>query len=342
MAPLLERHDRRRFEIIVISTGQADGGAVRARIAAAADQFHDMGQCSDREVAEKLRSLEADIVVDLHGHTYGGRPGVFALRPAPVQATWLGFPGTTGADFIDHILADAVVAPMADQPFYAEQLVHLQSCVFPFDVERAIAPTPSRADEGLPDNAFVFCCFNRNWKITAAVFDIWMRLLHQLPGSVLWLGDYQAHIQQRLRDEASARGVHPARLIFAQKRAIADHLARHRLADLFLDTLPYNAHATAADALLAGLPVLTQRGGTFAGRVGASMAIHAGVPELVTESAKDYETLALVLARDPARLAALREKLARREGQLFDSLGFVRGLEAAYLGMLRNSGARPA
>ena len=337
MAPLLERHDRDRFEIIVISTGQADGGTVRERIMAAADHFHDMGQCDDRAVAQKLRELETDIAVDLHGHTYGGRFGAFAFRPAPVQATWLGYPGTTGADFMDYILADAVVAPPEHQPFYSEKIAHLPACVFPFDVERAIAATPSRAEEGLPETGFVFCCFNRNWKITDAVFDIWMRLLQQVPGSVLWLGDYLPHIQQKLREEAQARDVDPARLIFAQKRNIAEHLARHRLADLFLDTLPYNAHATAADALLAGLPVVTQLGNIFAGRVSTSMAIAAGVPELVTQTAEDYEALALALARDPARLAALRDKLDRREGPLFDSVGFVRGLEAAYL---RMSGAQ--
>lgn len=337
MAPLLARHDRSRFEIIVISTGQTDGGTVRRRIMAACDRFYDMGQTADREVAETLQALETDIAVDLHGHTYGGRPGIFALRPAPVQATWLGFPGTTGADFIDYILADTVVAPAGDQPLYSEKILHLPHCVFPFDSEREIGVTPTRTEEGLPEKGFVFCCFNRSWKITVAMFDVWMRLLQAVPGSVLWLGDHAPHIQRKLRGEAQAHGVDAARLVFTQKRPIGVHLARHRLADLFLDTLPYNAHATAADALLTGLPVLTQYGGLFAGRVGASMAISAGTPELVMRTAEEYEAMALALARDPARLGALREKLLRRDGPLFDSTGFVRSLEAAYL---RMSGAQ--
>jgi predicted O-linked N-acetylglucosamine transferase (SPINDLY family) len=249
----------------------------------------------------------------------------------------MGYPGTSGCDFIDYIVADRMVVPLDQERFFSEKIAALPTTLWVTDTKRDVLPPPSRAEAGLPETGFVFCCFNHNWKITPPLFDIWMRLLQQVPGSVLWLGDHLPHIQQKLRAEAHARDVDPARLIFAQKRGIAEHLARHRLADLFLDTLPYNAHATAADALLAGLPVVTQLGEIFAGRVGASMAIAAGVPELVTQTAEDYEALALGLARDPARLAALRDKLNRREGPLFDSTGFVRGLEAAYL---RMSGAQ--
>jgi predicted O-linked N-acetylglucosamine transferase (SPINDLY family) len=330
---ILERHDRARFEIIAVSTGKDEGSEIRARIMRACDRSHDAQGRTGRQIAEILRDMEPDIAIDMTGHTFGNSLFAFAQRPAPIQAAWLGYPGTTGAPFIDYIIADPVVLPRAQQPFYSETILHLPDSFFPMDMARPIGSAPSRAEAGLPENSFVFCCFNQSWKITPPVFDIWMRLLKAVPDSVLWLKNGQ---NETLRREAAARGVPPQRLVFAGQAPQAVHLARHRLADLFLDTLPYNAHATAADALLAGLPVLTQLGKAFPGRVAASLVTAAGLPELVVRDARDYETLALELARDPARLAAIREKLAanRATAPLFDSARFARNLEAAYVRML--------
>ena len=237
---------------------------------------------------------------------------------------------------MDFILGDAIVTPPQHQPFYSETILPLPGCFFPLDSSRAIGTVPTRAEAGLPEDGFVFCCFNRNWKITPPVFDIWMRLLRDIPGSVLWLRQYTPSSGETLKREAKARGIDPARLVFAGQVPVDVHLARHRLADLFLDTLPYNAHTTAADALYAGLPVLTQMGDVFAARVGASLLTAAGLPELITHSAQEYEATALGLARDPARLKALRDKLAanRATAPLFDMNRFAREIEAAYEKML--------
>lgn len=337
LARLLERHDRSRFEIIAISSGRDDGGDTRARIAAACDQFHDMAQAGDQEAAEKLRALEVDIAIDLSGHTYGTRLGAFERRPAPVQAAWLGFPGTTGAREMDFILGDAVVTPPGHQDFYDERIIALPGSFFPIDGSKTAGAPPSRAQAGLPENAFVFCCFNRNWKISQAMFDIWLRLLNQVPDSVLWLRAYTSNSNAALQKYAQQNGIDPSRLIFAQRVALDVHLARHALAGLFLDTSPYGAHATAADALWAGLPVLTQMGEGFAGRVGASLLTAAGLPELITHTPEDYEATALALAHDPGQLKALRERLAanRTTAPLFDMAKFTRGLESAYETMLK-------
>jgi predicted O-linked N-acetylglucosamine transferase (SPINDLY family) len=278
-----------------------------------------------------------DIAVDLGGHTEGTCLPALALRSCPVQATWLGHPGTTGADFIDYLIADRIVAPLPQQKFYSEKIIHLPESFFPTDTLRPIGVAPSRAEAGLPDDSFVFCCFNNSWKITAPVFDIWMRLLRAVPGSRLWLKDYGERPAEVLRREAMTRGIACERLVFARNAPLEEHLARHALADLFLDTLPYGAHATAADALWAGLPVLTQLGEVFAGRVGASLLTAAGLPELITRTPEDYEATALALARDPGRLRDLREKLAanRATAPLFDTVRFTRGLEAAYETMLK-------
>ena len=333
---LLERHDRTRFEVIAISSGEDDGSPTRARILAACDQFHEMAQASDLDVAQTLRALEVDVAIDLSGFTHGTRVAAFAWRPAPAQGAWLGYPGTTGADGVDFILGDAIVTPLQHQPFYSETILPLPGCFFPLDSSRAIGTVPTRAEAGLPEDGFVFCCFNRNWKITPPVFDIWMRLLRDIPGSVLWLRQYTPSSGETLKREAKARGIDPARLVFAGQVPVDVHLARHRLADLFLDTRPYNAHTTAADALYAGLPVLTQMGDVFAARVGASLLTAAGLPELITHSAQEYEATALGLARDPARLKALRDKLAanRATAPLFDMNRFAREIEAAYEKML--------
>jgi protein O-GlcNAc transferase len=335
LAPLIERHDRTRFQVIGVSTGLSDDSTIRARLVKSFDRFHDFAGLNSDEIARRLREMEIDIAVDLGGHTGLSRLQIFSHRPAPVQASWLGYPGTTGAPFIDYLIGDPVVTPPEDQPFYSEKLVQLPDTYFPTDPARLIGATPNRPDEGLPEEGFVFCSFNNAWKITRPVFDVWMRLLHETPGSVLWLKQPPADTRANLEKEAAARGIAPARLVFAESAPLDAHLARHRLAALFLDTLPYNAHATAADALWAGLPVLTCKGQAFAGRVAASLLNAVGLPELVTESLADYEALALALARDPARLQGLKDRLVQNlaTAPLFDADRFRQGIEAAYARM---------
>jgi protein O-GlcNAc transferase len=336
MARIFELHDRSRFEVIGVSYGLDDGSAMRQRLKRAFDQFLDVRGLSDAQAAALLREKEVDIAVDLKGLTEGTRLGILAHRPAPLQATYLGYPGTLGAAWIDYALADRVVLPPQDESFYLEKVVRLPGSYQANDDSTPIAErTPSRAAAGLPEGGFVFCCFNNTFKLTPRLFDSWMRLLQATPGSVLWLLQPEPAAAARLRESARARGVDPARLVFAPRLPRAEHLARHRLADLFLDTLPYNAHTTASDALWAGLPVVSCAGPTFAGRVAASLLGALGLPELVTQRAADYEALALQLARDPQRLAAIRAKLAanRRSMPLFDSARFCRDLERAYLRM---------
>jgi predicted O-linked N-acetylglucosamine transferase (SPINDLY family) len=335
-AGLFERHDRARFELIGVSYGPDDASPMRERLMRAFDRFVDVRSRSDEEIARMLLDLEVDIAVDLKGHTTGSRPGILAHRPAPIQAAYLGYPGTMGAPFIDYLLADRCVIPHDEQRFYTEKVVYLPGCYQVNDARRAIAPrTPSRAEAGLPGEGFVFCCFNNNYKILPPVFGAWMRLLRDVPQSVLWLLEDNAAARRNLQEAARTRGVDPARLVFAPRLPPAEHLARHRVADLFLDTLPCNAHTTASDALWAGLPVLTCAGTTFAGRVAASVLSAAGLDELVTRNPQEYEALALALARDPRLLAGLREKLARSlpAAPLFDTDLLCRGLEAAYAAM---------
>ena len=331
---LIENHDRAQFEIIGIATNADDGSPQRRRLIAAFDRFIDAHQQPPHRVAEQVRALEVDLLVDLNGHTEGDNFDILSHRPAPVQATWLGYAGTTAAPFIDTVIADRIVAPNRDA--YSEKIVRLPNSFFPSDTTRILGRLPTRAEAGLPQDGFVFCCFNHNWKLTEPVFATWMRLLSAIPGSVLWLKKAGENAKANLRQAASDRGIAPDRLVFAEPAALDVHLARHQLADLFLDTLPYNAHATACDALWAGLPLLTLRGTAFAGRVAASLLTAAGLPELITETAQDYEALALALARDPARLTALREKLAanRTAAPLFDTLRLARDLETAYREML--------
>ena len=250
---------------------------------------------------------------------------------------YLGYPGTTGAGYIDYVVADPVILPFEQQPFYTEKIVHLPECYLVNDRTRQIAPeTPTRASAGLPEAGFVFCSFNTNYKIGSELFDVWMRLLGSIEGSVLWLARDNAVAQRNLQAGAAARGIDPARLVFANRvDSPADHLARHRLADLFLDTIPYNAHSTAASALWTGLPVITCMGQTFQSRVGASLLRAMGLPELVTHSLEEYGQLAGLLAREPARLAAIQQRLEanRLTSPLFDTDRFARHIEAAYTGM---------
>jgi predicted O-linked N-acetylglucosamine transferase (SPINDLY family) len=334
MVELFERHDRSRFEVTAIAFGPDDGSLLRARLKIVFDHFEDVRGLSDAEVARMLREREIDIAVDLNGHTAEARPGIFAWRPAPVQVNYLVYPGTTGADFMDVILADRIALPSDQQPYIREKIVHLPDSYQANDATRVVLPPPSRAAAGLPDSGFVFCCFNNSWKITSAMFDIWMRLLTQVDGSLLWLLD--GPHADNLRAEAKARGVDPARLIFAPKLPPEQHLARQQLADLFLDTLPYNAHTTCSDALWAGLPVVTCYGKAFPGRVASSLLKAIDLPELVTASPQLYEALALELAQNPALLKATKEKLARNRTTtpLFDSERFRKNIETAYEAML--------
>jgi protein O-GlcNAc transferase len=333
-AGLFEHHDRSRFETIAISSGPATPSAMRVRLETAFDRFVDARELGDLEVARLVRDLEIEIAVDLNGNTDGARPAVFARRPAPVQVNYLGYAGTMGKSHWDYILADRFVIPEDFRRAYVEHVVELPGSFMVNDDRRKISERlPSRALAGLPEYGFVFCCFNNAYKITPDIFDVWMRLLRQIEGSVLWLSSLHAAGAANLRREARARGVAADRLVFAPKVARnEDHLARIRLADLFVDTLYYNAHVTAADALWAGVPVLTCSGATFASRVAGSLLGAVGLPELITASLADYETLALRLARDPALLSSLRQRLARNRESfpLFDTARFARHIEAAY------------
>jgi protein O-GlcNAc transferase len=336
-AGLFEYHDRSRFETTAISLGSERDSAFRRRLQRAFEHFLDCRSQSDKEIAGLIRQLEIDIVVDLNGFTRDSRVGIFAHRPAPIQINYLGYAGTMGAASYDYIVADETVIPREHFDFYSEKAVWLPDCFMVNDATRPIAErTPTRSELQLPEAAFVFCCFNQSYKINRATFDVWMRLLQAVDGSVLWLKKTGEEAVHNLQREAERRGVAPERLVFAPSVALAeDHLARHRRADLFLDTLPYNAHATACDALWAGLPVVTCIGSTFAGRVAASVLSAVGLPELVTASLEDYEALALSLARDPSLLASVKAKLARNRDTypLFDTAGFTRNIEAAYTRM---------
>jgi predicted O-linked N-acetylglucosamine transferase (SPINDLY family) len=332
-AGMFEHHDRSRFEISAISFGPDDKSAMRARLLKAFDRFVDVQTKSTNEIAGLVRAMEIDIAVDLGGYTQRSRTGIVALRPAPLQVNYLGYAGTMGAPFIDYIIADKILIPGDQQRYYAEKIVYLPHSYQANDAKRRVTDLKvTRLAAGLPEHGLVFCSFNNSYKITPDIFSIWMRLLQQVDGSVLWLLEGNATAPDNLRAEAAKRGVSPERLVFAPKMPIEDHLARHRLADLFLDTLPYNAHTTASDALWAGLPVLTCIGSTFAGRVTASLLTAIGVPELITQSLEDYETLALRLAREPSLLASIKSKLAstRDTCPLFDTLSFTRHIEAAY------------
>jgi protein O-GlcNAc transferase len=336
---LFRTHDRTAFEIFAVSHGPDDGSVYRRRIAAEAEHFIDVAALTDRDAALLLYRSGIDILVDLNGYTQDHRLGIAALRPAPIVATYLGFPGSSGASFIDCAIVDRIVAPPAEAHLFSERLVHLPHCYQINDREHPIDDAPlARRDVGLPDDGFVFCCFNANYKIEPFIFDVWMRILRDVPGSVLWLLELAPGVAGNLRREATARGVDPDRLVFAGKRPKAQHLARYRLADLFLDTRYYNAHSTCSDALLAGLPVLTCPGESFASRVAASVLLAAGLPELVVADFAQYEARALALAREPSALRGLRARLQanRLTCPAFDTTRLVRNLERAYRLMWEN------
>jgi predicted O-linked N-acetylglucosamine transferase (SPINDLY family) len=346
MAGVFEHHDRSRFETFGVSYGPDDGSELRQRLTRGFDRFIDVAGGSDTEVAELLHREQVDVAIDLGGFTSGGRPHIFSKRPAPVQVSYLGYPGTSGSPVIDYILADEIVIPADQRQFYSEKVVWLPDTYYPNDNLRRIAPeTPTRKAAGLPDSGFVFCSFNNSYKITPEVFDVWMRLLREIEGSILWLMASNPSVPDNLRREAASRGVFPERLIFARFVPTDEHLARHRLADLFLDTTHYNAHTTACDALWAGLPVLTRTGDTFTSRVATSLLHAVGLPEMAVTSLDEYAGLALHLARDPSALAAIKAKLAAKRDTmaLFDTARLTRHLEAAYAAMvnLSRSGKPP-
>jgi protein O-GlcNAc transferase len=338
MAGVFEAHERSQYEVFAFSYGALSQDEFGLRLQRGVDHFIDVREKSDRDIALLAREMQIDIAVDLAGHTGFGRTGIFALRAAPLQVNYLGYAGTMGADYMDYLIADGTVVPDGYEQYYAERLVRLPHSFLPHDSTREIASTKyTREELGLPTTGFVFCCFNNSYKITPEVFDSWMRILIRVPDSVLWLSQSSETVVDNLRREASRRGVDAERLIFAKRMpSPADHLARHRAADLFLDTLPYNAHATAIDALWAGLPVLTLPGAGFASRVAASLLNAVLLPELIANSVGSYEAMAVHMAENPQHLTAMKEKLARNRlgSHLFDTPSFVKHLENGYGKML--------
>ena len=338
LAGVFESHNRGRFETYAFSTGPNDASGLRRRVERSFDHFLEVAALSDREIAARMSECSIDIAIDLGGHSMGGRPGVLAYRPAPVQVGFLGFPGTYGADFIDYLIADRHVIPEHDRTHYVEQIIYLPDSYLPTDGPPPMSTPPSRTAAGLPARGFVYCCFNASYKISPAIFDVWMRLLNAVPDSVLWLRNPSATVKNNLAKEAERRGVDSSRLVYAPRTETrAEHFSRLALADVFLDTQPYNAHTTASDALGAGVPIITIRGKTFASRVATSLLEACDLGHLAVETAPEYEQLALELALAPHRVAALKEHLlrARTSAPLFDTPRFCRHLEAAYLEIWR-------
>ncbi|MDE2477059.1 MAG: tetratricopeptide repeat protein, partial [Alphaproteobacteria bacterium] len=347
MAGVFEQHDRRRFETISMSYGPDDRSRTRHRLQSAFDHFLDVRTLSDRTIAEELRAMEVDIAIDLKGYTGEARPGILAQRAAPIQVHYLGYPGSLGTSTIDYLIADKIVIPQHAMKHYAEQVVYLPGCYQCNDSKRPdFAVNPNRAELGLPENAFVFCCFNSSFKIGPDIFAVWMRLLREIPDSVLWLLKSSPGAAANLGREAVRHGIAAERLIFAELVPLQEHLARLRVADLALDTFPYGAHTTASDAVWAGVPLLTIAGASFASRVAASILTSAGLSGFVTASADEYLDRAISLARSRETPAAIRKDLRERRGamSLFDTALFTRRLESAYTMMYERyqSGLPPA
>ncbi len=336
LAELFELHNKDQFELIAFSYGPDSQDAMRLRIKNAFNQFIDVRDKSDKQIAALSREMKIDIAVDLGGHTTDSRVGIFSYRAAPIQVSYLGYPGTTGTDYMDYLLADPLLVTEQDHSYYTENIVSLPSYQ-PNDRTRIISDRAfTRRELKLPESGFVFCCFNEVYKINPAVFGSWMRILKAVPGSVLWLRCNHASAIENLRRAAQERGIEPTRLIFAERvPTVAEHLARQQIADLFLDTLPYNAHTTASDALWAGLPILTRKGKSFTARVAASVLTAIGLPELITETEAEYEAMAIDLATNPDKLKRLKSRLAqnRTTTPLFDTDLYTRHLEAAYRAM---------
>lgn len=345
ISELIELHDKTQFETHAFSFGINDKTNARARLEKAFDQFHDIRALSEVDAAHKIHACGIDILVDLTGFTQTSRSGIAALRPASINVNWLGFPGTMGevhlnsessTPLFDYLLTDSFITPPASAQHYAEKLALLPHAYQPNDRKRPIGKSPTREACHLPADALVLCCFNQSFKITADVFNVWMRLLSSQTNSVLWLLDCNTWAKQNLLREAKAKGIQPERIIFAPRVNIADHLARHNHADLFLDTQPYNAHTTCSDALWMGVPVLTCSGNTFASRVAGSLLQAAGLPELITETLEAYENKAMQLMKNPNLLLAMKEKLRAENmcSPLFDTAQFTRALEDIYKNML--------
>ena len=333
ISEVFEKHDKEKFHLIAFSFGPDTNDEMQNRLKTVFDVFIDVKDKSDQEVAILSRDMGTVIAVDLMGYTQDGRPKIFSHHAAPIQISYLGYPGTLGAPYMDYIIADPTVIPESSREYYAEKIIYLPNCYQANDGGRAISNRAFiRSELGLPDTGFVFCCFNQNYKITPLIFDSWMQILREVDGSILWLLEDSVSAVANLKKEALARGIASERLIFAKRMPLADHLARHQLANLFLDTLPYNAHTTASDALWAGLPVLTCIGKTFPGRVAASLLKAIGLPELITNSQEEYVELAIILAKNPEKLANIKNKLAenRLTTPLFNSTLFTQHIESGY------------
>ena len=332
MVGVFEAHDKERFEIWGFSSGRNDGSELRRRLQQSFSYFIDVGSWPDATIAAQMAEVDIDVVIDLGGHSSGGRTRVLSFRPAPVQMSLLGYPGTLGASYVDYLIADAIVVPPDQREHYTEQLIYLPDSFLPAEAALAMSRPPTRAEVGLPETGAVFCGFNSPHKLSPAMFDVWMRVLNSVPDSVLWLRDSSETARHNLRSQAERRGVDPDRLVFAARTPTrAELYARFSLADVFLDTTPYNAHTTAAEALGLAVPVVTLKGATFAGRVAASLLSACGVPELVVDTLSEYERVAIELARDKDRLADLKQRLrqARSQAAPFDPVRYCRHLEAA-------------
>ena len=333
MTEVVELHDRSQTEIFAYYCGSVRGtDPTQVRTKAAADHWLDISGMDEAQAARKIHADGIHILIDLNGYTKDARTKVFAMRPAPINVNWFGFPGTMGSPYHHYIVADPIIIPPGSEAYYSEKVLHLD-CYQPNDRRRTVSPRkPTRAEAGLPENAFVFCCLNGTQKLTTITFNRWMEILRRAPGSVLWLLTGTAETNERLRELARAQGIEPERLVFAEKKANPDHLARYVLADLFLDNMPYGAHTTAADSLWMGVPVLTLPGRSFAARVCASLVTAAGVPDTICKDGDDYVAKAVALANDPAHLASLKQRLldGRATSLLFDTPRLVRDLEGLY------------
>jgi predicted O-linked N-acetylglucosamine transferase (SPINDLY family) len=340
MAELFEMHEKSTFELHGFSFGPKNKDEMQFRVMKAFEYFHEVSEKSDEEIAEFAKKLNLDIAIDLKGYTEGARTGIFAKRCAPVQVNYLGYPGTMGADFMDYIIADRELIPLDMESNYSERVYCLPGSYQVNDRQRKISQKATfKAEFGLPDTGFIFCCFNNNFKINPHVFDLWMLLLKKVAGSVLWLLEDNSEAKNNLIKEAQARGVDRARLVFAPRMRLDEHLSRHKHADLFIDTFPYNAHTTCSDALWAGLPVLTMVGQSFASRVSASLLKAVHMPELIAQSENDYIERAVSIAQNPSLLSELKTKLAnnRLTCPLFDTRTFVKEIESAYKLMVNSS-----
>jgi predicted O-linked N-acetylglucosamine transferase (SPINDLY family) len=346
LAGVIEVHDRQQIECFGVSLARSDESEVAARLRSSFDHFIDCSAMADTDVVDLMREREIDVAIDLAGHTTGARPEAFAARLAPVQVNFLGFAGSTGARYIDYIIADEIVIPTGEERYFSEKILRLADCYLPFNRNRVIeGASPSRIEEALPSDGFVLCGFSNGYKISRPMFNVWLKLLEAVPGSVLWLRGGDRALEKNLTDAALGAGVPARRLVFAKRVSrIEQHLARLQLADLFLDTAPYNAHTTGAEALWAGVPVITCRGQSFAGRVGASLLTAAGTPDMICESLPEYFERALQVAEDPRRRAKLRERIlsARDTAPIFDTRRYVRGFEAALLQISRQRNSGPS